>query len=67
MTDYAFQVGQMVDYRPATRLSSAVPGPYEITQRMPSEDGEFKYRIKSPHEPHERVAKQSDLRTLASA
>ena len=60
MTDYAFKIGQMVDYKPATRLT--VPGPYQITQRMPSEDGEFKYRIKSPRERHERVAKESDLR-----
>jgi hypothetical protein len=64
MTDYAFKIGQMVDYRPTTRLTSAVPGPYEIIQRMPTEDGEFKYRIKSPRE---RVAMESDLRSLAPA
>ena len=28
MTDYAFKIGQMVEYRPTTRLTSAVPGPY---------------------------------------
>jgi hypothetical protein len=48
VTDYAFKIGQMVEYRPTTRLTSAVPGPYQIIQRMPTEDGEFKYRIKSP-------------------
>ena len=67
MTDYAFKTGQMVDYRPTPRLTSAVPGPYQIVQRMPPEDGEFKYRIKSPREPHERVAMESDLRSLAPA
>lgn len=67
MTDYAFKIGQMVDYRPTPRLTSAVPGPYQIVQRMPPEDGEFKYRIKSPREPHERVAMESDLRSLAPA
>jgi hypothetical protein len=35
--------------------------PYQITQRLPSEDGNFKYRIKSPHEPHECVANESEL------
>ena len=62
MTGYAFKVGQMVDYVPTMRLTNKARGPYQITQRMPvSEDGEFKYRIKSPHEPHERVANESDL------
>ena len=38
----------MVEYRPTTRITSAVPDPYQIIQRGPTEDGEFKYRIKSP-------------------
>jgi hypothetical protein len=67
MTAYAFKIGQMVDYRPTTRLASAASGPYQIIQRMPTEDGEFKYRIKSPREPHERVAMESDLRSAAPA
>ena len=49
MTDYAFKVGQMVHYR--TQLYSGVArGLYQVTQLMPAEDGEFKYRIKSPHD-----------------
>jgi hypothetical protein len=28
---------------------------------------EFKYRIKSPREPHERMAMENDLRSLAPA
>ena len=62
-TAYAFKIGQMADYGPTPRLTSAVPGPYQIVQKMPPEDGEFKYRIKSPREPHERVAMESDLRS----
>jgi hypothetical protein len=63
MTDYAFKVGQMVHYR--TQLySGAARGLYQITQLMPAEDGEFKYRIKSPHEDHERVAKESELSSV---
>ena len=67
MTDYAFKIGQMAVYRPTTRLTSAVPGPYQIIRRMPTEYGEFKYRIKSPREPHERVAMESDLGSSAPA
>ena len=44
----------MVDYRPTTRLTRAVPGRDEIIQQMPTEDGEFNICIKSPREPRER-------------
>jgi hypothetical protein len=40
MADYAFKIGQLVDYRPA-RLTSAARDPYQITRRLPSEGGEF--------------------------
>jgi hypothetical protein len=61
--DHAFQVGQMVHYR--TKIfSGAARGLYQITQRMPAEGGEFKYRIKSQHEDHERVAKESELSSV---
>ena len=50
MSDYAFKIGQMVDYKAQVRYSAA-HGPYQVIQRMPaSEDGEFRYRIKSPQE-----------------
>lgn len=42
--------------------SLAVPGgAYVITKRMPESNGEFEYRIKSAHEPHERVVRESQL------
>jgi hypothetical protein len=62
MTDHAFQIGQMVDYKPRTRLIDAVPGRYEITRRMPFESGEFRYRIKSSIESHERMVNESELK-----
>jgi len=39
-------------------------GSYEITKKLPEHDGEFEYRIKSINEPHERVARESELRGL---
>src|SRR5436190_1249561 len=45
--------------------SRYVPGgSYEITKRLPENNGEFEYRIKSMNEPHERVARESELTTL---
>jgi hypothetical protein len=29
---------------------------------LPEQDGEFQYRIKSISEPHDRIAKESELR-----
>ena len=33
-----------------------------VTMQLPEQDREFEYRISSPAEPHERIAKESELR-----
>jgi hypothetical protein len=53
--------GFVAFYRPSVRFANKARGPYQITQRMPSEDGEFRYRIKGSNESHERVANESEL------
>ncbi len=59
MPSHKFKVGELVELKPA--VSRNVPGGvYEIVKIRPR-DGEYEYRIKSPHEPHERVARESDL------
>ena len=43
-------------------LSRNVPGGvYEVTKQLPHNGREFEYRIKSVNEPHERVARESEL------
>jgi hypothetical protein len=32
-----------------------------VTMQLPEWDGEFEYRIRSPNEPHERIAWESEL------
>lgn len=62
---YQFQAGQLVRLCRSIRHYGA-EGDYEIVRRLPDEDGEQRYRIKSIREPHERVARESDLeRALA--
>ena len=53
------QDGQLVDYLGRERAS----GVYQITQLLPPQGEEFQYRIKNVNEPHERVAKESELRS----
>ena len=61
MLSYKFHVGQLVQLIPS--ISRNVPGgSNEITKKLPEREGEFAYRIKSMGEPHERVARESELR-----
>jgi hypothetical protein len=60
MLSHKFHVGQLVQLIPS--ISRKVPGgSFEITKKLPERGGEFEYRIKSINEPHERVARESEL------
>jgi hypothetical protein len=55
-----FKVGDAVFIKPAVRQN--VPGGlYEVIKVLPDHNGEREYRIKSTNEPHERVARESEL------
>ena len=53
--------------RPSTRLAASAPnwgvagGGYVVIHQLPERDGAFEYRIKSISQPHERVARESEL------
>ncbi len=60
MPTHKFHVGQLVQLVPT--ISRKVPdGSYAIIKKLPESRGEFEYRIKSMNEPHERVARESEL------
>ena len=61
MSDHKFRVGQTVSYSvgPFGRVSAT--STYKITALLPPQGDDQQYRIKSPDEPHERVAKERDL------
>jgi hypothetical protein len=56
-----FQSGQRVRLSRSLAHRSAAPGEYYIVRPLPENAGEQLYRIKSLHEPHERVVKETDL------
>jgi len=57
---HKFKVGDIVTIKPS--VSRNVPGGvYEVIKVLPDPDGEREYRIKSANEPHERVARESEL------
>jgi hypothetical protein len=61
LSDHKFKVGQTVHYTSGPYGRSATSGVYKITQLLPPEGDDRQYRIKSTNEPHERVAKESQL------
>ncbi|HYM99652.1 MAG TPA: hypothetical protein VET25_07900 [Aestuariivirgaceae bacterium] len=58
---HKFKVGQLVDYNPNRSGLSASSRGYEITRLLPQEGVDILYRIKSPSELFQRVAKEQDL------
>ena len=61
MPTYKFKIGETV-FLEALHSSNFPGGAYVVTQKMPERDGEFEYRVRSSHEPHERVVRESQLR-----
>ena len=65
VSEHKFKIGQLVYFHPRGALRrqlDAVPGPYQITKRLPAaEDGEFQYEIRNTLEEYNRVARESDL------
>ena len=58
MSGHKFKIGQLANYLGRERAV----GPYQVTQLLPPEGEAFQYRIKNANEPHERVAKEHELR-----
>ena len=60
---HKFRIGQTVLFVAKPTHRGIVPETCVILRQLPESDGEFQYRIRSVHEPHEKVAKQSQLRS----
>jgi hypothetical protein len=61
MAHHRFKVGQLVDFSPARPGVPTSGRQYQIVQELPTEGGEFLYRVKSKGETFERIAKESEL------
>jgi hypothetical protein len=61
MSAHKFKIGQLVDFAPGREGLPASARQYQIVRQLPAEDGELQYRIKSPTENFERVAKERQL------
>ena len=61
VSDHKFKIGQSVNYTSGPFGAGIATGVYKITRLLPPEGSDFQYKIKSTAEPHERVAKESQL------
>jgi hypothetical protein len=62
VSNHKFKIGQSVNCTSGRfGVAGSAIGIYKITQLLPPEGDDFQYKIKSAAEPHERVAKESQL------
>lgn len=64
MAQHKFKVGQDVNY--AQKHAAASSRSYKVVRRLPPEQGELTYRIKSPAELFERVVRESEITASAT-
>jgi hypothetical protein len=65
VSDHKFKIGQTVSYTIGPFVRASATDIYKITQLLPPHGEDQQYRIKSPNEPYERVAKERELVRVA--
>jgi hypothetical protein len=58
---HKFRVGESVRFVSGPSARAGAGGSYKVVRVLPLEGDEQQYRIKSSSEPHERVARESQL------
>ncbi len=61
VAEHKFQAGEKVTIAPNFANRNAGGAGYVVTKQLPERGGEFEYRVKRTSEPHERVARESEL------
>jgi hypothetical protein len=61
VTAHLYRAGQRVRFTRGFPYRNAADNDYEVLHQLPSRDGECQYRIKSSHEPHERVVREGEI------
>jgi hypothetical protein len=61
VAEHKFQAGEKVTIASNFANRGAGGAGYVVTKQLPERGGEFEYRVKRISEPHERVARESEL------
>jgi hypothetical protein len=63
MPPHSFTIGQSVEFVPG-RLDGNMPrGTYTVQRLLPNDGADREYRVKNVHDGHERVVRESQLRS----
>jgi len=63
MTNHKFKIGQTV-HLISFHTENAPGGTYVVIKRMPEQNGEYEYQVRSSYEQYQRVVRESQLRAV---
>ncbi len=61
MAPHKFDVGERVSFLPGSGSLQHLGGSYTVVRRLPSENRDWQYRVKSDRDAHERIVTESQL------
>ncbi len=67
MAQHRYAVGQRVEIGSGRGDAAPPPGLYTVIKRMPNDGTDREYRVKNAHDGHERVVRESQIRSPATA
>ena len=59
---HSFTIGQRIEFLPGKFDGNAPSGAYTIVRLLPNDQIDREYRVKSAHDGHERVVRESQIR-----
>ena len=62
MPKHKFKIGEHL-FLVRSTAEKPPAGAYVVIKRLPKRDREFEYQIKNVNEPHDRIVRESQLRT----
>lgn len=62
MSPHSFAVGQRIEVASGRFDGAAPPGIYTVVRLLPNDSSDREYRVKSTHDGHERVMRESQIR-----
>ena len=63
MQAHRFQIGENVEILAGTLTARHAPGQYTVVRLMPNDGADREYRVRSNQDGHERVVRQSEMRS----
>jgi hypothetical protein len=67
MASHKFSIGQKVSFHPGGGTQAYLSGNYTVVRELPSENGDWQYRVKSDRDSHERIVLESQLTDVSAA